>query len=235
MNSQKVVRISNPQVAPGAIMTRFGDADAITNGGGVVFLTNNGPFLEYTEGDADGGGTLEVYRTHLPDDVCDLYGPLQEDLAELCETIDTTVTKWRARARHKNPAVRAECVLDIANYYGWELLDDDPLEIEELSLQIRWHSEFHEEGVCAIGESPSGVVPDLLQTLKNLDFDKYLSLSQPFPIVPDDVLLNPEHPWWQLHGQDVLLRVTTCLETACPEGFALEFRDGAFGFWRTSA
>ena len=50
MIAQKLVHKSDKTVTPGSIMERIGNIDPITYGGGVIFQTSHGPYLEFTEG-----------------------------------------------------------------------------------------------------------------------------------------------------------------------------------------
>ena len=220
-------------------MTRIGDQDPITHGGGVVFLTNNGPFFEYSEGIGEGVGgdnTAEVFRTHIEHDVTDQFRLSYKDVVALCKTINTPVRIWLGQATGTCLLAKANCIVDIGNYLGWDAIDDDPLDIDEVTLQQRWYAEFHEEGPCAHGERPSLVVPELLKTLNNINpelFWHVMTLTKDhFPIVPAETVNNPDHPWWTQHGDQTLEKVVGLLEKVTPPGFTFEYRDGAFGFWR---
>ena len=193
---------------------------------GIVFLTSHGPYLEFTEDPhAD---VVTVYRTHIPDDVFDRHTLSLEDL----EALTDDVSRWLQDSKSPNVGTRALCLIDVAHHFGWDHIDDDPLLIEETALQMRWHSEFEQEGICALGNSPQEVLPDLLRTLLKIDASPLK--GRVFPVVPAQVLNDRYSHWWSQHGHSALAEVVQLLESMCPAGFCFEFRDGAYGFWRKS-
>lgn len=216
-------------------ITRFGDDDCITGGGGVVFETSNGTFFEYVEGDG-AEGPLSVFRTQMEDNLCDQFKLSRTDLLDLCESIDEDPITWLADATGTDLQAKANCLIDIGNYLGWDAIDEDPLELDETSLHMRWYAEFNEEGPCATGDTPATVVPDLLKTLHSIRpaaFYEAMDMTlEHYPLVPARPLENPTHPWWTQHGADVLQKIIRLLEGVCPSGFTFEYRNGSYGFWR---
>lgn len=215
---QELVQDPDLSLAPGSIMTQLNN--------GIVFLTSHGAYLEYT--DDPHSEVVTVYRTHVPDDVFNQHTVSLQDLQELT----SDVAQWLQDSKSPDVGKRAQCLIDLATLYGWDHIDDDPLLIDEMSLQMRWYAAFEEEGICALGEKPQDVLPDLLRTLLKIDAGAFK--GRMFPVVPANVLEDRNSLWWRQHGHAALLEVVQLLESMCPSGLCFEFRDGAYGFWRKS-
>lgn len=215
----------------------FGESDPITDGGGRVFDTSNGPFLEYTLGTDTDGRTLELYRTHIGDDLCKQFDGLLDEggLEEMCECMSVRPEAWRRAARGRL-SLRAQCIVDLANHFGWDVIDDDPLEISEVELQLRWFSEFNLEGpVTTAGCSDTAaIVPELLIALRELDTPAHDALfSRRFPLVPSSALQNRESQWWKDVGPSVEETLVEILSSKCPGRYVFKFDPMAqqYGFW----
>lgn len=114
----------------------------ISTGGAIIFETSNGPFMEYTPGRCSNSFIQKVYRTHLSEDVW-AQMPWMHDpmvLAQLLLKYDNlrAFEFQDMCSDEEDPAVRAECLIMAAEMFGWELVDDEPLELSRNELKMRW-------------------------------------------------------------------------------------------------
>jgi hypothetical protein len=235
------------EAVPGPVMDRIGDIDPITHGGGIIFQTSHGPYLEYTEG-ADGisntdseeadelkDTSLTIFRTHIARDVIAQFGVDPEDVLDMCEAMEVSPRVWIRDARDPDPSQRARCITDIAQFIGWEEIDEDPLLLGEVELHLRWYGNFNEEGPITTPGCfrPEVIVPEMLRTLKTLHSESYWELFRhPFPIVPSEAVQDPEHAWWKQHGSEAVNKLVETLKRICPKGYSFELREETFGFWK---
>jgi hypothetical protein len=125
-----------------------GDKDAITYGGGVVYVRNNyAPVWEWIddgfnepETDDDGeeiesGEEQPLYRETVPDDVFAAHDWAKP--GEMARSIGTTASELRALGRG-SVMERVEALSAIAAYYGSHELDGYPLMITRSALEKRW-------------------------------------------------------------------------------------------------
>lgn len=219
-------------------MARFGDQDAITHGGGVILKTSSGPFLEYTEGTDQGGDILEVFRTHIEGNVTKQFAVDAEEALDLCTTMGRGLKEWLKNSRGPSIIQRALCIVDIGIFCGWDVIDEDPLVLDEFQLHQRWYSQFNDEGPVTTPGcfKPEIIVPEMLLALFTIDQNIYWDLLRGrFPIVPSEARQNRNHPWWQQHGSGVVNKLVEVLKSTSPAGFVFEVRQDAFGFWRKDA
>lgn len=215
----------------GRVIANFGSSDPISDGGGRIFDTNNGHFFEYTEGDG------VVYGVLLGEDLCVQFSRLldEERLIEMCECMDEDPEVWKKKARGRL-SLRAQCVVDLANHFGWEEIDDAPMELNEVELQLRWFAEFNLEGPVTLSgcQDPRILVPELLLALCELDSQAHAALFQRhFPIIPTAALQNTKSSWWDSVGPGVQAEIVGLLQDRCPAAFEFRWDDEAeqFGFW----
>jgi hypothetical protein len=79
---------------------------------------------------------FEVFRHDIPEDV---YA--DQDWAHasaVASYIGDTEEKVLAEGKDENSVTRAHCLVDIANYYGWENIDSYPLRLTAVELWERW-------------------------------------------------------------------------------------------------
>jgi len=232
-------KVGPPKKAPvvlGAMIATYGEPDPITEGGGRIFDTEGGCYFEYTDAQAYGDeDELFVWGTFLEKDVFAQFERLfhENDLEDLCESIDTSIEVWKQLCRGTLKQ-RAECVCDIAAFFGWDSIDDQPLELSPEELQLRWYSEFAEEGpIVNTQESISALTSELLIVLHAINSDRYWNLLAPlFPLVPSEPLQNPQSAWWGLHGQEALDKLLATMKEVSPPLFEFGVREGQYGFWK---
>ena len=234
-NNTKLVRMTEPTVAPGPIMERLGHADSITYGGGIIFQTANGPFLEYTEGTENSDDPLEIFRTHIERDVIKQFKVDAEEALDLCETMNLNAKDWLKKARSSDLVHRAECIVDIGTYCGWDIIDEEPLLLGEVELHQRWHAEFNEEGPVTTAGcfKPEIIVPEMMQAIHTIHQKTYWNLLRGrFPLIPSEARQNRNHVWWQQHGNDAVNKVVAIMKNLAPPGYVFEVREEQFGYWR---
>lgn len=221
----------------GRVIANFGNTDPISDGGGRIFDTNNGHYLEYTEGTETDGQNLEVYSTLLGEDLCVQFARLLDDggLDEMCECMDEEPTTWRKKAKGRL-SLRAQCILDLATHFGWEEIDDQPVELSEVELNLRWFEAFNLEGpVTPSGcKDPRIIVPELLLALCELDSAAHAALFQRhFPLIPSAALQNIESSWWDSIGPGAQDEIVVLLQDRCPAEFEFRWDEEGeqFGFW----
>lgn len=217
------------------IIARYGNKDPITEGGGRVFDTSNGPFFEYTEGTETDGNLLEVYRTHLGEDLRVQFAHLLDNggLEELCEVSSLSLQTWQKKAKGRL-SLRAQCVVDLASHFGWDSIDDEPLLLSQIELQLRWFHKFQYEGpVTTEGcEDPRVIVPEMVVVLQEVAPQEYEKLfSRPFPFIPSEALQNCQNSWWEQHGSAAVADLIKALQKACPPGFVFAREEAQWGFW----
>lgn len=224
--------------APGPIIHRIGNPDAITFGGGVLFQTSSGPFLEYTKGAENSSDEdLEVFRTHIERDILKQFKVEPEEILDMCEALDLVdPKKWLKNSRGPDFLKRAECIIDFGTYAGWDIIDEDPLIVDEVELHQRWYAEFYEEGpITTPGvQKPEIIVPEMIHVLHSIDPQAYWALFEgSFPLIPSEALQNRKHPWWNQHGKEVVIKLVEILKKQAPSNFVFEIREETYGFWRT--
>jgi len=215
---------------------RLGHPEAIRYGGGVIFCWDGLTYLEYTEGSAVADrDELEVFRTHLEDDVLRQFKIDTETLYEICESLNGSMPDWLRAASSSNVVRRAMCVVEFATYTGWENVDDDPLMLSSAELSTRWFSKFSEAGPVTTKGcfKPEIIAIEMLQALYSIHQESYWDLLRgPFPVIPSEARQSREHPWWQNHGAQAVNKIVKTMQQLAPDGCVFEVRDEAFGFWR---
>ena len=220
-----------------SVIARIGSKDPIACGGGRIFDTNNGPFLELTLGNEVDGEVIEVYCTHMGDDICEQFDRLLKEggLEEMCECMDEKPSVWKRKARGRL-TLRAKCIIDLANHFGWDEIDPEPLELSEVELQLRWFSTFNLEGSVTTAKctNPRVVIPELLLALQELDKAAHDELfARHFPLVPSAAMQNKKSLWWGDVGPDVAIELAKMLKDRCPPKFKFSWdnRRKQYGFW----
>lgn len=219
----------------GDMTATFGDQDPISNGGGRVFCTSHGTYFEYTDGQDYDEGVKYVFGTSLERDVFDQFCHLfnsNQTLEDLCGAYGYSREQWLLLAKgtvHQ----RASCVVDLAYFFEWRDIDDDPLLLTSAELLKRWYGEFKEEGpiVNDSAEIPTLFV-QLFIVLQCISKPKFWELFPPlFPLVPDVALQNTQHPWWKQHGKAALQKLLTAMRDVCPPSHVFEIRNHEYGYW----
>ncbi|MGP1680868.1 MAG: hypothetical protein ACTS8S_00885 [Giesbergeria sp.] len=202
---------------------------------GRVFDTNNGLFFEYTLGEIE-PGRFEVYAVHMSDNVARQFGHVLVDvgLDNLLLTIGVRRDVWMKKAKGTLQQ-RAECILDIAAVYGWDVIDDSPQEFSREELHRRWYDGTQKEGPVTsaqLYDSPV-ISVELLLALHSVDQDKYWSMfSGNFPVIPPEAIQNSHHLWWRQHGAAAVTKIVEAIRDVCPPGFEFCVKDARWGFWK---
>lgn len=209
------------------------DSIKVGEGCGVVLGSGeSGIFLEYAE--MCTGGHLEVFRTHISDNVINQFHLVTEEADDLCEFLHRRLSDWILNSYSPDPLKRSQCVIDIGNFLGWDSIDDDPLTMSKGEFRARWFH-FPQYGkVTTTGSfKPSTIVPEMAGVLHNLNKEEFLKLfGSKFPLVPSGPFKDPNHIWWDSHGLEAVNKIVDKLKHLAPEKYVFEVRHNSFGFWK---
>ncbi len=118
----------------------IGDVNPIDHGGGVIFDGDAGPFLEWTGSPGDCIPlTHKVFRRHIPKDVFEDLSWVNKD--RLAHGMGGDPEEMLLMSRSEDPFARAMLMSICGDYFGWENLDEEPLELTEEELTKRWFPE----------------------------------------------------------------------------------------------
>lgn len=213
-------------------MERVGNADAVRHGGGIITTVSLGSFLEYTDGAEGEPSELEVFRALIENDILHQYNIITTEAADLCEFLGRSLPDWLLSARSPDPIVRANCVIDVGTFFGWDNVDEEPLVLSPEEIQQRWFplkGAVTEKGVFC----PGLLAPQLAGVLHRLDRDLFWQLfGKPFPVLPAAAFVDADHIWWRAHGVQAVNRLVEYLAALAPSGFTFSVKNEAFGFWR---
>ena len=119
----------------------IGDVNWLDYGGGPVYKTDNGYFLEYVQSDEDEDGPHKVwtiYGVSMPDP-----SGIKDWLkrGDIQKFTGVSTKEYLSALRSKNPLAEAQIWSDIASYYGWHELDQYPLTLNRKEVTLRYGEE----------------------------------------------------------------------------------------------
>ena len=206
-------------------------------GCGCIFDREDGPYFEYTLGVTNmQDGTFEVFGVNLSENILRQFGHVLVDrgLDTLLRTLGVLRTVWVQKAKGTLQQ-RAECILDIAAVFGWDVIDEEPYPYTREELAARWFDECLEEGpvTSASLDDRQLLCSELLVALHSVAQVKYWSLmSGNFPVIPSEAFKDWRSVWWQQHGESAVAKIVSTIEQVCPPAFEFSLRQNRYGFWK---
>jgi hypothetical protein len=224
---------TDPDASKGPVM-HFQTTN-ISEGCGRIFDTNNGAYFEYTLGMMD-DRSIEVFGVALSNNIVNQFSHVLVDqgLSILLRTIGLRREIWLKKAKGTLEQ-RAECILDIAAVFGWDVIDDEPHTYSKAELAARWFDEFKSEGPVTTATETNFPLfcSELLIALHSIDPNQYWSMmGRDFPVIPPEALNDSGSNWWQQHGKAAVAKIVSAIEQVCPPGFEFSVREHRFGFWK---
>ena len=125
-----------------SMVGHIGDVNWLDHGGGPVYKTDDGYWLEYVEPPPEDARKRErvwtIYRMSLPDPE-GIKDWLRR--GEIQKYTGVSNKEFLAALRSKNPIAEAQIWSDIASYYGWHELDHYPLTLNKEEVTLRYGEE----------------------------------------------------------------------------------------------
>ena len=124
------------------LVGHIGDVNWLDYGGGPIYKTENGYWLEYVqppEEDEDNGRRVwTVYQVSMPD-----HNGIKDWLrdGDIQKFTGVSTKEYLSALRSKNPIAEAQIWSDIASYYGWHELDNYPLTLNKKEVTLRYGEE----------------------------------------------------------------------------------------------